>query len=98
MAGDQLWREQALAQNTTCTIKVGKQRIEQLGALNQSRLDGAPFGAGDQHWPGVQGPRPLRPLGIIVDVVGDAVLVQEMAHLVPTALELRRPQRLERTD
>ena len=79
-------------------VTVGENPVQQGRALNQARLERAPFIRRDDKRDRVQLPRPLHAARIAVNIVGDALLMNEaLAGFLP-ALEFRRAELLQRRE
>ena len=90
VAKDQLGGQDTSAQQLAGAVEIGEDQVEQLGPLDYAELDAGPLVAGQQHRDRVEGPggsgRGGGVGGIVlaVDVVGDAVVVEQAAGLGAT--------------
>ena len=90
VAEDQLGGQQTSAQQLAGAVEVGEDQVEQLGPLDHAELDAGPLVAGQQHRDRVEGPggngrgRGVGGIVVAVDVVGDAVVVEQAAGLGAT--------------
>ena len=93
---DQPRRQQPLAQQPLRPIEIGEDRVEQPRPLGERRAHRLPLGFGRDQRDGIQLPGPIHSARVAVDVVGDAVLVDQPARGFPTARHLGASHRVER--
>ena len=72
---DQLGGQQPLGNQRLRAIDIGQHGVEQACPLGDTRRDLAPFVGRNDVRQQVQFPRPIGPLGVGIDVVGDAVFL-----------------------
>ena len=98
VAEDQLGGQQPAAQQLAGAVEIGEDQVEQLGPLDHAELDAGPLVAGEQHRDRVEGPgsgrrgRGVAGIVLAVDVVGDAVVVEQAAGLGATVEQLVEAQ------
>ena len=90
VAEHQLGRQQPSSSSALRAVQIGQQRVEQPRALGQARLDAPATRSADDQQRDRRAPGPLHALRVAVDVVGDAVLVDQLLGLVPAPRELGR--------
>src|SRR5215472_5424794 len=78
----------AFSNQSLLRIEVGKNGVEQRGPLRYSSFQSRPFVSIEQHRNRVHGPRTFLALGVAVDVVRDAVGLNELTARLPAAAEL----------
>ena len=94
MAEDQLGRQYPAAEQLARAVEIGEHQVEQLGALDHAGLDPSPLVAGQQHGDRVQGPGGRGRGGsvggcvVAVNVVGDAIVVQQAARFRASVQQL----------
>ena len=78
--------KQAAEDSFRGAVQIGQQAVQQPRALNQSFTNNVPLLGGNQQGNEIEAPRPVEPVRIAVDIVGDAVLVnQASGKLAPLA-------------
>ena len=92
----QLGREHLLAQQTLRPVEIGQDGVEQHGPLDDGGFDGFPFGRIHHQRNRIERPGARGALRIAVDVVGDAVVVDQPLPFAPAAREAVVPHRGER--
>ncbi len=75
MAEDERRRQRAVGDQLLRPVQVGEDRVEQARPLSEPRGERLPFGRGHDQGQHVEAPRARRPVGVGVDVVGHAVVV-----------------------
>jgi hypothetical protein len=93
-------RDQAARQQFLGAVEIGKHQVQQRRALNQRRLDGAPFLGRDHQRQRIELPGPVQPLIAAIDVVGDAVLADQPQAEIPAAADFfvrQTGQEIEKT-
>ena len=95
---DQLRRDQALLEEPLRAVQVVEDQFQEPRALPEARLQGGGLGLRDQQRDRVELPRPRGAVRVAVDVVGDAVLADELLRLVPAADQLRRAEFAQRVE
>ncbi len=85
VAEDEFGRQKIVAQQLARPVEVGKNRVQQRRALLQCGFDSAPFAMVDDQRHRVQGPRAIGGRGVAINVVGDAVVMQQTTPLMPAA-------------
>ncbi len=88
----ELGRQQLLGQQLPRTVEVLEDHAQQLRAFDHTALDRLPFAAADQRRHRIQlpaGGRVVVVAAVAVDVVGDAVLLQQPPRLLLAAQQLR---------
>ncbi|MNV69648.1 hypothetical protein D3C71_1625670 [compost metagenome] len=88
MPEHQRGRNQLVGQQGLRPIDVAQHAVQQGGALAQPLLDGRPVGVVDDKGQQVQRPGPRRPVGVGVDVVGDAVFANLPGHHVHAPVQV----------
>src|SRR5450631_1489729 len=88
---EELCGKVAILQERLRAVKILKNQTQQLGALNDSRLDSAPLVCGNQEWNNVDLPRSICPKRVAVDVVGDSVLTDAALRSPTASSQLLRP-------
>ena len=91
MAENQVGRQQAVAQQALRSVKVGQDCVEQGRTLPHRGLNCGPFAMVQEHRHRVERPRPVGALRIAVNIVSDAVLMDQAATFLPSAGQARRP-------
>jgi hypothetical protein len=79
MAGDQMGRQHALLDQPLRTIDIAQQHVRQHGALNHGGFDGLPIGGRQDEGHNVQLPGPGMAAAIVIDVVGNAIVLNRGA-------------------
>ena len=79
-------------------VQVGQDQVEQPGPLDQPGLDRRGVGRRDQERDRVELPGPVHALRVAVDVVGDAVLADQVLGLFPALAQLGQADRLDPPD
>ena len=87
--GRQVRRQVPLGQEPPMTVDVGQEGVGQAGALDDAGFDAGPFAPVEDEGQDVEVPRPGRAAGVVVDVVGDAVVADQPAHAAVAPLQLR---------
>ena len=77
----QLGREHILAQQALRPIEIGQDGVEQRGALDDGGFDVFPLGRIDHERNRIERPGAIGAFRIAIDVVGDAVVVDQAAAL-----------------
>ena len=95
---NQFRRQQIVAQQPSWSVKIGQDVIEQRRPLAQRGLDPVPFARVDNQRDRVQRPRPIGRRRVAIDVVSDAVIVQQPASFLPAAQQAAVADRGERID
>ena len=80
--------QQPLGQQLLRAIDVGHDAFEQLGALQHAGFDAAPAMRREDQREEVHGPGALRPMGVGIDVVGDAVVAHLAAQAERAAVQI----------
>ena len=88
MAGDQMGRQHALLDQPLRTIDVAEQHVRQHGALNDGCFDGLPVGRRQDEGHDVELPGPGMAAPIVIDVIGDAIILHRSAGTGLAAFEL----------
>ncbi len=96
MTEDQVGWQQAVAEQTLRSVKVGQNSIEHGCPLPDCSLNRGPFTMVQDHWDRIERPWPVGTFGIAINVVGDAVLMNQAAPLLPPAGNTRRSDRQHR--
>ena len=95
MAEDQFAGQQPFGEQTLLAVQVGQQRVEQPSTLCHAGGDRLPLGGGQQVRQKVQRPGAVGALGIGVDIVGDAVLLDLPFHQGLALAQLLRAAALQ---
>ena len=91
-------RQQPLGQQRLRTVDVGQNGVEQRGALGHGRAQRLPLLGGDDLGQQIQLPRPRGALRIGIDVIGDAVGRDRIAHFARAAAQHFGRQMLQLID
>ena len=94
-AENQRRRKPARADEFLRAVAVGENFVQQRRALDQAGFKRAPFVRRDDERNRVQLPRPFHAARIAIDVVGDALFVDEPLAGVRAALQFRRAEFLQ---
>ena len=94
--GPQQFRRKHAAKNRIRrAIQVRQQTVQQPRALDQPFADAVPMGAGDEQGNEIQAPGPVQAVRIAVDVVRDAILVNQAPRQIAPVAELAGLQFIE---
>ena len=89
MAEDELGGHHPFFQEMLRAVEIGEEGVEDPQALADPRFDSPPIVRRDDQRDRIEDPRTLPPLGILVDVVGDAVVADQPPRLLPALGQLR---------
>ena len=90
MAEDELGGQYLFFQEMLGAVEIGEEGVEDAQSLADPRFDPLPIVRRDHQRDRIEDPRTLPPLGILVDVVGDAVVADQPPRLLPALGQLRR--------
>ena len=88
MADRERGRQQAFGNQGLPAVDIAQHFIEQGGALDDAALDRGPIVGRDDERQQIERPRPRRPVGIGINVVGDAVFADLARDLVRMTVEV----------
>ena len=95
---DEFRRHDPLAERVLRSVEVGQERVEHAGPLIDAHLEPLPVDLRDHKWDRVEHPGPLLAGGVIVNVVGDAVVADQTPGLLPAVGQLGRLPGAEQID
>ena len=95
---DQFRRQKSVEEQALRAVEVVEDRLQKPRPLHQPRFKVRILRCGDQERDGVECPRPGDAARVAVDVVGDAVLADQLAGLVPAARHLAQAEPVECVD
>ena len=98
MGEDEFGGEESVVDQALGAVEVGDDGVEEAGALGEGAFDPVPFGSAEDEGDGVEVPGAVHAGGVAVDVVGDAVVVDELFGGLPAALELCGAKVVEEVD
>lgn len=85
---DEFRRQGAVLQQLLFAVDIAEDPVEQVGALRDAGFDLVPLFFADHHGQRIHGPGALAAFGVAIDVVGDAVGLDEQLAAAPAAIEL----------
>ena len=92
---DQLRRQQTFAEQRLRAVQVGQDPLQQAGPLDQAGSMELASAEEMSSGNGVELPGPVHAPRVAVDVVGDAVLADELTGLFPAAGQLGQAERVQ---
>ncbi len=95
---DQLFRDDALAEDAAVVVNVVEEEVERLDALEQAGLHRLPFRGGDRPGDEVEGENLLDPAAVGIDGKGDALVDEDEVGGGAALLELGGLQAAEAFD
>jgi len=95
MSEDEFGRDESVAEKFLRAVDIGEEDIEEAGALGEAGFETGPFDGIEEEGDGVKVPGAVHAGGIAVDVIGDTVVVNELARGFPAALEFLRAEVVE---
>ncbi len=90
--------KEAFVQEALRAVEIGEDEVEEAGALGEAGLERGPIVGIEDEGDGVEIPGAVHAGGVAVDVVGDAVVVDELAGGVPAASEFAGAEVVEEID
>ncbi len=95
LAIDERRRQQPLGEQFLLAVEIGQDGVEQPGTLGNGGGNPGPFVVRNDQRQRVERPRTIGPLGIGIDVVGDAVFLDPAVYELEPLTHLLRRHRIE---
>ena len=98
MCIDQFRRKETFVEETLWPIDVGNDEIEEFGTLGEGGLDARPLVGAEKNGDSIEIPRAVHAGRIAVDVVGDAIVVDQLLGGFPAAAKFGGAEVVEQID